>query len=202
MILHSLEATNTSTNEKQTFTFDTAVGGKKVVTSKGGKLKKYLEYCFVDTEDVSENVVVNFSIGDDKFRWTKNHASDGTVRQTLRQSNENGKLQTVATGKNVRPYVEEQLGESLDELMANDFVSDRAVSGFHGDVSLFHEIKVLLDISDNIKQTNEEIRQRGQKAKNKLVKLAQDGAANVTEQQVEEVSVRLGEVHDKIVKLN
>lgn len=85
MRLSKVVAYDPQTKEKQIFTFGTAIEGKGVVTSKGGRLNSYLEFCFREDADNTRDVEVEFLVDADEYSLGRIHGEDGTTRTILKK---------------------------------------------------------------------------------------------------------------------
>ena len=114
MKLSKVVATDVQTNKKQVFTFDTAAGGKRVITSRGGKLNNYLEFCFKDGVECVKDVEVEFIVNKDVYSLARLHNDDGTLRSILKKMVD-GRWTVVARNKSIS-YIEEIINEQLADL--------------------------------------------------------------------------------------
>lgn len=153
MIINKVVATDPQTKEKQTFTFGTATQGKDLVTTKGGKLNSYLEFCFKQDAECVKDVEVEFVVNQEKYLLNRIH-SQGGLRSVLKKWTK-GSWQIVAHANAVQ-YVEDIINAQLCDMLKIDYVSNVSVDNFHGDLLMFDEIRLLADVKENIvKSINE-----------------------------------------------
>ncbi len=200
MRIHSVQAIDSQTNEKRIFTFGQAGGGNHVVTSGGGRLNSYLEFCFTDGGSASEDVTVVFSVNDDKFSLRKSRGEDGVVRSFLKKETD-GKWQIVARNKNAVPFIEQLIKEQMSDILRSDYVSVKAVEEFHGDLNLFEEIRLLLEVEESVSRSAAEARKRSEQALNTVRQFGEASVNLVTRSQVEEVSAQLDDNYRKVTAL-
>lgn len=141
-------ATDTQTNEKQIFTFGTANQGKKVVTSKGGRLNNYLEFVFKESTECVKDVDVEFDLDKEIYTLTRHHGEDGSAKTVLKKLTD-GHWQVVARSHAVE-YVENIINEQLADMLQTDYVNNKSVDNFHGDLTTFAEIKMLADVQQSV----------------------------------------------------
>ena len=103
-------ATDLQTSEKQTFEFGTASELKPVVTTRGGRLANYLEYCF-EQADCTRDVETEFYVNDDKYSLSRLHNEDGTARTVLKKLTD-GVYQVVARTHAIE-YIESLVGATV-----------------------------------------------------------------------------------------
>lgn len=142
-----LVAQDVQTKEKQIFTFNTSREGNLPVTAKGGRLLGYLEFCFTDRVESVMDVEVDFSVCGEAYFLGKYHTEGGV--KTLLKKQVDGKWQVVARSK-ATEYVENLLGENLVEVLGRDYVGNRAVEDFGGDLTKLKKIGLLADVENGI----------------------------------------------------
>lgn len=147
MKINKVVATDVQSNETQTFTFGTATLGKNVVTANGSLLNNYIEFVFDDKSDCDKDVDVEFVINGDTFILSRHHEQDGSAKTVLKKSVD-GLYQVVARTKAVS-YVEKLINEQLSDMLKIDYVSNKSVEDFHGDLTSFEEIKMLYEVQQN-----------------------------------------------------
>ena len=147
-------ATDTQTNEKQIFTFGTAEGGMGVVTTRGGRLNNYFEFCFKENAECSRDVEMEFSIDADEYELSRLHNEDGTTRTVLKKKVD-GHYQVVARSRAVE-YLEGIIEGKLEDISKLSYISNKTVESFHGDLKLFDEIRLLAEVQEGIARATEE----------------------------------------------
>ena len=153
MKIVKVTATDPQTSEKQIFTFGTSEQGLDAVTTKGGRLGNYLDFCFEQAE-CTRDVEVEFNISQDVYSLSRLHNDDGTTRTVLKKLVE-GSYQVVARTHSIE-YIEAQLGTSLAGLVSSGYINNKAVEAFHGDLRQFDEIRTLYEVQDSIERSNAE----------------------------------------------
>ena len=166
MKISKVVATNVETNEKQVYTFGTATEGKRLVTTRGGKLNNYLEFCFRDDVDCVKDVEVEFLVNDEEFSLGRLHNEDGTNRSVLKKK-EDGHWQVVARTRAIE-YVEELIDEQLADMLKIDYVNNKSIEEFHGDLKIFDQIRLLADVQDSVVKSSEQARELKQNALRKV----------------------------------
>ena len=154
MKISKVTALDLQTNEKQVFTFGTATDGKGVVTTRGGRLNNYFEFCFKQDVECTRDVEIEFSINRDEFSISRLHNEDGTTRTVLKKKIDDA-YQVVARSHAVE-YIEQLIDEQLEDVMRFDYVSNKSVANFHGDLKLFDEIRLLAEVQDSIVKSSAE----------------------------------------------
>ena len=154
MKITKVVATDLKNNEKQIFTFGEAADGKSVVTSRGGRLNHYFEFCFNQDVECTRDVEMEFCINSDEYSFSRLHNEDGTTRTLLKKMID-GHYQVVARSRAVE-YIEEVIDEQLDKLRKLGFISNKAVENFHGDLKIFDEIRLLAEVQDSIARSSAE----------------------------------------------
>lgn len=194
MRISKVIATDSQTREKQIFTFGTASQGKEVVTAKGGHLNSYLEFCFKEESENMKDVETVFTLDADEFSLSRIHNEDGTTRSVLKKK-VNGRWQVVARNQNAVPYIEEILREQMPQLIKMDYVNNIAIENFHGDLSVFEEIKMLSEVKDEILQSSREARAMKEQAVQRVKEFARGGAVpKVTTDELNAVTEELDAV--------
>ena len=166
MKISKVVATNVETNEKQVYTFGTATEGKRLVTTRGGKLNNYLEFCFREDVDCVKDVEVEFLVNDEEFSLGRLHNEDGTNRSVLKKK-EDGHWQVVARTRAIE-YVEELIDEQLADMLKIDYVNNKSIEEFHGDLKIFDQIRLLADVQDSVVKSSEQARELKQNALRKV----------------------------------
>lgn len=174
MRISKVIATDSQTKEKQIFTFGTAGDGKEIVTSRGGHLNSYLEFCFKEESENLKDVETVFTLDSDEFSLARIHGEDGTTRRVLKKKVD-GRWQVVARNQNAVPYVEAILQEQVPQLIKMDYVNNIAINNFHGDLSVFDEIRMLSEVKDEILTSSAEVRSMKDKAMSRVREYAQSG---------------------------
>lgn len=191
MRISKVIATDSQNKETQTFIFGTASEGKKVCTTKGGHLNSYLEFCFKDESENQKDVEVVFALNEEEFSFSRIHNEDGTTRNVLKKKVDK-RWQVVARNKNALTYVEDILQEQLADMLKIDYVNNIAVENFHGDLSVFDQIKMLTEVKEEILSSSAEARARKDDAMQRLKEYAQGGLnIGVTADQLNAVSAEL-----------
>lgn len=174
MRISKVIAMDSQTKEKQIFTFGTAGDGKEIVTSRGGHLNSYLEFCFKEESENLKDVETIFTLDSDEFSLARIHGEDGTTRRVLKKKVD-GRWQVVARNQNAVPYVEAILQEQVPQLIKMDYVNNIAINNFHGDLSVFDEIRMLSEVKDEILTSSAEVRSMKDKAMSRVREYAQSG---------------------------
>lgn len=174
MRISKVVATDSQTKEKQIFTFGTAGDEKEIVTSCGGHLNSYLEFCFKEESENLKDVETIFTLDDVEFSLSRIHGEDGTTRRVLKKRVD-GRWQVVARNQNAVPYVEAILQEQVPQLIKMDYVNNIAIDNFHGDLSVFEEIRMLSEVKDEILASSAQVRSMKDEAMSKVREYAQGG---------------------------
>ena len=148
MLIRKVIATDIKSKQKVTFNFATASGGKDVVTLRGGKLNRYLEYVFKEGVDCQSDVEVWFDVNSDKFILSRTHGDNGGSRSVLKKYVD-GHWQVAARNRAVN-YVEDLINEQLADMLKINYVNNKAIADFHGNLQAIDEIALLADINDGI----------------------------------------------------
>ena len=191
MKLSKVVATDVQTNKKQVFTFDTAAGGKRVITSRGGKLNNYLEFCFKDGVECVKDVEVEFIVNKDVYSLARLHNDDGTLRSILKKMVD-GRWTVVARNKSIS-YIEEIINEQLADLLRVDYINNKAIAAFGGDLKLFDGIRMLAEVQDSVTRSVEEARALKASALNRVKHYA--GVSEITTKGLDQVTAELDDVN-------
>lgn len=190
MRISKVIAIDSQTKEKQIFTFGTAGEGKEIVTSCGGHLNSYLEFCFKEESENLRDVETVFTLDDEEFSLSRIHGEDGTTRRVLKKRVD-GRWQVVARNQNAVPYVEEILKEQVPQLIKMDYVNNIAIDNFHGDLSVFDEIKMLSEVKDEILKSSAEVRGMKDKAMSRVKAYTQSGVAAPSTEELNSITEEL-----------
>lgn len=166
-------ATDLQTNEKQVFTFGTSADGKNAVTTRGGKLGNYFDFCF-ERADCVRDVETEFFIDNDRFSLSRLHNEDGTVRTVLKKMTD-GSYQVVARAHAIE-YIEELIGTSVSSLLDLSYVNNKTVENFHGELKQFDEVRLLYEVKESIERSNAEAKAMKTDAMNRLKQYVADVA--------------------------
>ena len=164
-------ATDPHTNEKQIFTFGTSSDAKAVVTTRGGRLGNYLEFCFEQAE-CTRDVETEFFVNGEQYSLSRLHNDDGTTRTVLKKLTY-GSYQVVARAR-ASEYIESLIGTSVSPLLRLGYVNNKAVESFHGDLKKFDVIRLLYEVRDSIDRYNVEAKAMKDSAMRRLKKYAAD----------------------------
>ncbi len=194
MRLTRVVVTDLETEKKQVFTFGTASQGKRLVTTNGGKLNSYLEFCFREDVECVKDVEVEFFINEDEYSLGRLHNEDGTVRSVLKHM-EDGSWQVVARSHAIE-YVENLINEQLVDMLKIDYVNNKSVETFGGDLKVFDEIRLLADVQESVVKSSAEARALKERAIRKVKEYA--GAATLANPaQLDAINGELNQVfHD------
>ena len=154
MKITKVVACDPQTNEKQTFTFGTAIDGLNVVTTRGGRLHSYCEFCFNPDAECNRDVEMEFSINSDEYSLARIHNEDGTTRTVLKKMTD-GRYQVVSRSHAVE-YLEEIVGVKLADMLKLSYISNKTVEGFHGNLKLFEEIRLLAEVQEEFAHSTAE----------------------------------------------
>lgn len=194
MRLTKVVVTDLETQQKQVFTFGTAADGKRLVTTSGGKLNSYLEFCFREDVECVKDVEVEFLVNNEEYSLGRLHNDDGTVRSVLKHMEE-GSWQVVARSHAIE-YVENLINEQLEDMLKIDYVNNKSVDTFGGNLKLFDEIRLLADVQENVVKSSQEARERKQRAMAKVKEYA-SAAITANPAQLDAVNGELNQVfHD------
>lgn len=188
MRIDKLVAQDVQTKEKQIFTFGASDSGVAPVTTKGSRLYGYLEFCFTDQAESVMDVEVDFSVDGEKYFLGKYH-NDGGIK-TLLKKQIDGKWQVVARSK-AAEYVENLIGESLTDILKRDYVSNRSVADFDGDLSKLGKIGMLADVERDIAATRAKADELHASALEKVKSYADNQPSAPTAEQTEQLESRL-----------
>ena len=156
MRLFKVVAYDPQTKERQLFTFGTASDGRSVVTSKGGRLNSYLEFCFREDVDNAKDVEVEFQLNGDSYSLSRIHGEDGSTRSILKKRVDE-RWQVVARSKAI-PYLQSLVSEQFADVLKQDYINNKTVENFHGDLLLFDEIRVLAEVDGDVTRSSQEAR--------------------------------------------
>lgn len=196
MRISKVIATNSQTKEKQIFTFGTASDGQEVVTSKGGHLNSYLEFCFNESSANQRDVETLFSLDDDEFSLSRMHNEDGTTRSVLKRKVD-GRWQIVARNQKTIPYIEDILQEQLPDMLTMNYVNNSAIGNFAGKLSSFDQIKMLSEVRDEILRSSADARAQNDKAIRRVREYALNAGTPLTAEDINAVTEELESVaHD------
>lgn len=202
MRLSKVVAYDPQTKEKQIFTFGTAAEGKGVVTSKGGRLNSYLEFCFRDDVDNTRDVEVEFFVDADEYSLGRIHTEEGS--RSILKKKVDDRWQVVARSKAL-PYLESVLNVNLGELLKKDYVNNKSVDNFHGNLMLLDEIKLLASVDEDVAKASEEARAMRQnaiaKVRNYTEQMAAAEATQVTAESIERTNAELADVNTQIADI-
>ena len=193
MRISKVIVTNSQSSEKQTFTFGTASQGKEAVTSKGGHLHSYLEFCF-NEESVNQNDVETFFVlNKDEFSLARLHNDDGSTRRVLKRVVD-GRWQVVARDQNVIPYIEAITKVKLSELVGINYINNNAIANFGGRLDTFAEIKFFTDVRDEIVRSSADVRAQNTQVIKRVHELAKSTGATVTADSINAITAEMEKV--------
>lgn len=194
MRISKVIALDNRTDDKRVFTFGTADEGKKLVTSNGGKLNNYIEFCFKEDVECVMDVEVEFNVGLDKYSLCRLHNEDETTRTVLKKY-EDDQWKVVARTRAIS-YVEELIHEKLEDMLKIDYVNNIAVDNFHGDLMMFDELKMLADVQESVLRSSREARALRERALQKVKNYAESPNArmDVSPQRLDAVNAELNDV--------
>ena len=192
MKITKVVAIDPATNERQVFTFATSAEGKGVVTTRGGRLNNYVEFCFKQGVECSRDVELEFCINEDLYSMSRVHAEDGSTRTVLKKLID-GHYQVVARNHAVQ-YIEQIIDEQMSHILKLDYVTNKAVDDFHGDLKLFDEIRLLADVQDNILRSSEETKALRDSAMRKVKEYSAEKVAPATTEQLDALNKELDTV--------
>lgn len=197
MKISKVVATDPQTNERRTFTFGTAAEGKGVVTTKGGRLNSYLEYCFrEEATELSKDVEVEFSVDGEQFSLSRLHNADGSVRSVLKKVVD-GRWQVVARARAIS-YLEELLGGKMSDMLNVDYINNKAVENFHGDLKNFAEIRLLTEVQQSIASSTAAAREAKATAMQKVREYSAAGVAEAKPEELDAVNAEIDSVSQEI----
>ncbi|MCH5157338.1 MAG: hypothetical protein J1G02_05645 [Clostridiales bacterium] len=192
MKISKVVAINPQTNEKQIFTFGTASEGLSVVTTRGGRLHNYFEFCFKEDSECNRDVELEFSINGDEYSIARIHNEDGTTRTILKKMVD-GHYQVVARSRAIE-FIENIVEESLENMLKLSYISNKAVDNFHGDLKLFEEIRLLAEVQDEIARTSAEARMLKDSALKKVKEYSASPATPASTEQLDALNEQLDSV--------
>ena len=200
MKISKVVATDPQTNEKHVFTFGTAAEGKDVVTTKGGRLNSYIDYCFrEEATDCPKDVEVEFSIDGEQFSLGRLHNLDGSVRSVLKKMVD-GRWQVVARTRAI-DYIEELISGKLSDMLNVDYVNNRSVVDFHGDLKRFDEIRILSEVQESIAKSNAQAREAKANALQKVREYSAVSTVDAKPEELDAVNAELDTVSQEITVL-
>lgn len=202
MRLTRVIAYDPQTKERQIFTFGAAEEGKGVVTRKGARLNSYLEFLFGTEVDNIRDVEAEFVINGEEYSLSKAHGDDGTVKTLLKKKNEEGRWQ-VASRTKALETVQELVGARFNELISGGYIGNKAIDGFHGDLLLFDQIRLLAEVEKSVARSAEEasnIRQNAIQTLNEYAPSLEDVSSMPDD--VEKINEALGVVSRQIGDLS
>ena len=182
-------ATDTQTNEKQTFTFGTAADGLGVVTTRGGRLNNYFEFCFKEDTECSRDVEMEFCIDNDEYSLARLHNEDGTTRSVLKKMVD-GRYQVVARSRAVE-FIETIIEEQLEDLRKSNYISNKAVENFHGDLKIFDEIRILSEVQESIARASAEAKSLKDNAMKRVKEYSVSAMTPATTEQLDAINGEL-----------
>lgn len=196
MKITKVVATDPQTNEKQTFTFGTATDGQNVITTRGGRLITYVEYCFVEDAVCSRDVEMEFSINHDEYALSRLHNEDGTTRTVLKKMTD-GRYQVVSRSHAVE-FLEQVVETNLRDILKLSYVSNKAVDNFHGDMTQFEEIRLLSEVQQSIARSSAEARALRNRALRKVKAYSGSSSAPATTEQLDAINAELDRIAQAI----
>ena len=197
MKISKVIATDPQTNERHVFTFGTAATGKGVVTTKGGRLNSYVEFCFhEETVDCPKDVEVEFSVDGEEYSLGRLHNLDGSVRSVLKKMVD-GHWQVVARTRAVA-YIEELISGKLSDMLKIDYINNRAVENFHGDLKTFSEIRILSEVQQSIAKSSAEARQAKASALQKVREYSTSGPVEAKPEELDALNSEIDSVAQEI----
>ncbi len=196
MKLSKVVATDIQTNKKQVFTFDTAAGGKRIITSRGGKLNNYLEFCFRDDVECVKDVEVEFVINKEVYSLARLHNDDGTLRSILKKMVD-GHWQVVARNKSIS-YIEGIINEQLADLLRVDYINNKAIAAFGGDLKLFDGIRMLSEVQESVNRSVLEAKALKQSALSRVKHYS--GVSDITTQGLDQITAELSDVNHALAE--
>ncbi len=188
MKIIKLVATDLQSNEKQVFVFGTGTEGKDVVTTRGGRLGNYFDFCFEQAE-CTRDVEVEFFVNDEQYSLSRLHNEDGTTRTVLKLMTEEGSYQVVARSHAIE-YLEQLMGTSVSGLLRMGYVNNKTVEAFHGDLMQFDEIRLLNEVQQSIFRSNAEAQAMKENAMKRLKEYAAD-AVPASSEELDELNSEL-----------
>ena len=192
MKITKVVATDPQTNERQIFTFGTAEEGLGVVTTRGGRLNNYLEFCFNENSECLRDVEMEFLIEGDEYSISRLHNEDGTTRTVLKKMVD-GHYQVVARSRAVE-YIEAIIEGRLEDLRKFNFISNKAVENFHGDLKLFDEIRILSEVQESIARSSAEARSMKDSALKRVREYSAGAMTPASSDQLDALNVELDSV--------
>ena len=192
MKISKVVAIDPQTNEKQIFTFGTATEGLSVVTTRGGRLNSYLEFCFKEDSECARDVEMEFSINGEEFSIARIHNEDGTTRTILKKMVE-GHYQVVARSRAVE-FIETIVDADLQDLLKMSYISNKAVDSFHGNLKLFDEIRLLSEVQAEIAKSSAEARLLRDSALKKVKEYSDTAATPASAEQLDALNEQLDNV--------
>ena len=197
MKISKVTSTDPKTNERHVFTFGTSSKGLNVVTTKGGRLNSYVEFCFrEELTDCPKDVEVEFSVGGEEFSLARLHNLDGSVRSVLKKMVD-GHWQVVARTR-AFTYLEEVLHGKLTDMLNIDYVNNRAVEDFHGDLKKFEQIRILTEVQESIAVSSAHAREAKANALNKVREYSATPAVVAKPEELDAVNNELDAVSQEI----
>ena len=197
MKISKVVVTDPQTNERHVFTFGTAASGKGVVTTKGGRLNGYVEFCFrEETTDCPKDVEVEFEANGEEFCLGRLHNLDGSIRSVLKKMVD-GHWQVVARTRAIA-YLEEVTGRRALDMLNIDYVNNRAVADFHGDLKQFPEIRILAEVQESIAKSSAEAKRAKADALKKVREYSATSTAEAKPEELDAINAELDKVAGEI----
>ena len=196
MKISKVVATDPQSNERYVFTFGTAATGKGVVTTKGGRLNSYLEFCFREELECTKDVEVEFSIDGEEFSLSRLHNVDGSARSVLKKMVD-GHWQVVARTRAIG-YIEELIAGKVSDILNVDYINNRAVENFHGDLRTFDEIRILHEVQDSIVKSSAAAKKAKENALNKVREYSALPTATAKPEELDALNAELDAVSQEI----
>lgn len=188
-------ATDPQTKDKQVFTFGTATEGKSAVTTRGGKLHNYFQFCFTNNSECARDVEIHFAIDQDEYLLVRAHNEDGTTRSTLKKVVDG--RQQVVSRTHATEYLEQIIGAPLSNVLKLGYVNNRAIDAFHGDLRIFDEIRLLADVQSSIAKSTADAKALKDDAL-KRVKKYSENAPSATPEILDALNNELTDIAHKI----
>ena len=197
MKISKVVVTDPQTNERHVFTFGTAAAGKGVVTTKGGKLNSYIEFCFrEETTECPKDVEVEFAIDGEQFSLGRLHNPDGGVRSVLKKLVD-GRWQVVARTKAIA-YIEQVISGKLSDMLNIDYVSNRAVENFHGNLKNFAEIRILSEVQESIAKSSAAAREAKESALQKVREYSSKPTVDTKPEELDAVNAEIDSISQEL----
>lgn len=198
MRIHSVEAVNLQTGEKQYFAFGRGKDTQKVITARNGGVNRYLQFCFADGVTCDKDVTVTFDAGNEVYSVRKYHSEDGTVKMTLKQRDEEGKFVTINRGGRAGEVLQDLCKDENGNSAEGIYITLRETEEFDGNLMCFPEIRIFTDVAASVDRETKQLRDESRRADDNARMLLAENKSKVTSKDIEALNVSLADTEERL----